>query len=126
MPTPTMQMNARMTQVSPISIILRQMVGNQQEGDLKFNVSEVQVTRIMFLLRALMLLANQSTHLQTVNQLHNNWAYQIILLTMTDRMQRIMILHIATLRVMNSNSIVEQTLVLVPQVTSVYVLQVEL
>ena len=99
-------------------------VGKEQEGDLKFNVSQVQGTEVMFLLRALISHATVSRHQQTVNRLHNNWVCQIILSTMMDRMGRVMILHIAILKAINLNSIVGQIQVLVPQVTSVYVWQV--
>ena len=99
-------------------------VSKEQEGDLKFNVSQMQVTEVMFLLRARISLATVSRHQQTVNQLHNNWVCQTILSTMMDRMGRITILHTAILKAINLNSIVGQIQVHVPQVTSAYVWQV--
>ena len=121
---PLMTMSAQMKLATHGNIIPQLTVGKQQEAALKSNVSQEQAIKVMFLLRTPTTLATMSWLQQTVKQLRNNLVYQIILLTMTDRMGRTMTLPFAILKAMNLSSIVGQTRGLVPQVTSAYVKQV--
>ena len=98
---PMMTMSAQMKSATHGNITLQLTVGKQQEAALKSNVSQVQAIKVMFLSRVLMTTATMSELQQTVKQLHNNLASQIVLSTMTDRMERTMILHFAILKAMN-------------------------